>query len=259
MRLFQKQNVSPPNEDGHLVPPRTRLPLVLRAGIIAQTMSSKQDRASCWSVTINNPTQTDEYNIQSARQKGWKVEGQLEKGSEGTPHYQLIVKTPQMRFSALKKQFPRAHIEIARNVQALENYVKKDETRVGELSEQSEMYPSLAKLWDLFQEWHDKRLPEIYRGNEEDAPQVKDENKRLHLFDQFIAGAIVRGYHVETMGVNPQIRSCVKHYMYQLLHRSRNIRRQTDRQTDEMIVSIETINGDSEEACSSSSSSSCSP
>lgn len=101
------------------------------------------ERATNWSVTINNPIKADEENINLARQKGWMVEGQLEKGDNGTPHYQLIVKTPQMRFSALKKAFPRAHIEVAKNVKALETYVKKDETRIGQLPDASEFYPSL--------------------------------------------------------------------------------------------------------------------
>lgn len=223
---------------------------------------SKTDRASCWSVTINNPTQTDEYNIQSARQKGWKVEGQLEKGSEGTPHYQLMVKTPQMRFSALKKQFPRAHIEMARNSQALEQYVNKEDTREGALPETSELYPSLAKLWDMFTEYHDAKYlhgTEAEMGGVFPKKEFHHPDKRLEVFDEFIADAIKRGYHVETMGVNPQMRACIKNYFYAILHRSRiNLRRQTDRQTDEVSVSIEEYNNEgtegSEEVSTASSS-----
>jgi len=218
---------------------------------------SKQDRASCWSVTINNPTQSDEEWINQARQKGWRVEGQLEKGENGTPHYQLMVKTPQVRFSAVKKQFPRAHIEMARNAQALESYVSKEDTRVGNLPETSELYPSLAKLWDMFREWHDKRY-EVDEETLNDMQPINNPDKRLYVFDRFIEDAIVRGYHVETMGVNPQIRSCVKNYMPQLLKRSRkNLRRQTDRQTDDILVqSIDIPNAteDAEEDSQSSSS-----
>lgn len=229
---------------------------------VARTMN--QQRANCWSVTINNPTQTDEYNIQSARQKGWKIEGQLEQGKEGTEHYQLMVRTPQVRFTAVKKQFPRAHIEVARNVEALKQYVTKEDTRKDTLPETSDKYPSLAKLWDLFQEWHDKHptlVPDQYKdGAEEYAPQIHCPDKRLAVFDMFIAGAIVKGYHVETMGVNPQIRSCVKNYMYQLLIRSRNIRRQTDRQTDETIVqTVDIPNAQDSEEDNEEGSSSCSP
>lgn len=108
-----------------------------------------QQRSTYWSVTINNPTSGDEENINQARQRGWKVEGQQETGEEGTRHYQLSVKTPQVRFSALKKQFLRAHIEIARNPIALQQYVQKEETRTGQLPIQSDRYPSLVKLWQL--------------------------------------------------------------------------------------------------------------
>lgn len=78
------------------------------------------DRATAWSLTINNPTQADEESIQLARQKGWQVIGQLEEGENGTKHYQLLLKTSRIRFGGVKKLFPRAHIEVARNVAALE-------------------------------------------------------------------------------------------------------------------------------------------
>lgn len=78
------------------------------------------DRARYWSLTINNPTPDDEERIALARQRGWRVEGQLEKGEEGTPHYQLCLDCgAQQRFSAVKKAFPRAHIEAAKSAVAL--------------------------------------------------------------------------------------------------------------------------------------------
>lgn len=99
--------------------------LVLRADIYTHTSYTTYnlkmtDRATAWSLTINNPTEADEENIQHARQKGWKVIGQLEQGENGTKHYQLLVKTPRIRFGGVKKEFPRAHVEVARNVAALE-------------------------------------------------------------------------------------------------------------------------------------------
>jgi len=184
------------------------------------------ERATAWSVTINNPVSSDEESIATARQKGWTVEGQLEKGAEGTSHYQLMVKTPQVRFSAVKKMFPRAHIEQARNVKALEQYVHKDETREGELKVDSSKYPSLQKLWDMFAEWLDDK----------GSWWNWDSDIALINFDKFICDKIEAGFVVETMAVNPQIRSCVKNYLTPIIHRS-NIRRQTDRQTDEESVS----------------------
>ena len=184
------------------------------------------ERSTNWSVTINNPTAGDEEAIALARQKGWKVDGQLEKGENGTPHYQLLVKTPQTRFSALKSAFPRAHIEVARNVKALANYVHKEDTRVGSLTTQSEHYPSLQKLWDMFADFtNNKQYQNLIHI---------DPDQRLVIFDKFIKDCIDKDYVVETMAVNPQIRSSVKQYGENIIFRS--LRRQTDRQTDKNIV-----------------------
>lgn len=64
-----------------------------------------------------------------------------------------MVKTPQVRFSAVKKLFPRGHIEIARNPAALATYVGKEETRVGQLPDKQELYPSQAKTFSMFAEY----------------------------------------------------------------------------------------------------------
>lgn len=189
------------------------------------------DRATTWSVTINNPNEGDEEAINLARQKGWKVEGQLEKGKEGTPHYQLMVKTPQTRFSTIKKHFPRAHIEVAHNVAALEQYVHKESTREGELPTASDMYPSLSKLWDL-----------IYQYCVDNGIDIKRLRHRgechLDTFDYAIRFLITQGYYVETLGSNPQNRSCWKNYGTELMKRSAD--RQTDRQ-DETFTQVENI------------------
>lgn len=191
-------------------------------------------RGNTWSITINNPIAADEENIAYARQRGWKVDGQLEQGESGTKHYQLIVKTPQIRFSAVKKQFPRAHIEQARNVAALEQYVHKEETKIGELVHDQQKYPSLQKVWDLFAEWiADHRL--------DLASETWGDATWLMRFDQFINDLIQEGYVVETIAVNPQVRACVKSFARSIIVRARkNLCAQgqkTDRQTSENVVS----------------------
>lgn len=194
-------------------------------------MSKSTIRASTWSITINNPIAADEENIALARQKGWVVEGQLEKGENGTPHYQLMVKTPQIRFSAIKKQFPRAHIEVARNPTALEQYVHKEETREGELSTSNEMYPSMSKVWEMFYLYTLDLTVDEY-GRLRRCPLV--------IFDAFIRSKIEEGYYLESIGVNPQTRSSVTHYWESILVREeRKVtqRQKTDRQTDESSVS----------------------
>jgi len=205
-------------------------------------MTSKigNDRATAWSVTINNPTQSDEENIALARQKGWKVEGQLERGASGTPHYQLIVKTPQVRFSAVHKQFPRAHIEQARNVTALQQYVHKQETREGELSTSQEKYPSMSKTWDLFYQWIEERKLLF-------SMLSWDGDEFLKHFDSCMEDLIIDGYYVESMAVNPAVRSAVKKFGYAIIQRSQNqinsqtTQTKTDRQTDEKNVAVKDI------------------
>lgn len=197
-------------------------------------------RGTCWSVTINNPVASDEEAISSARQRsGWSVEGQLEQGENGTPHYQLMVKTPQVRWTAVTKQFPRAHVQLARNVDALANYVKKDDTRIASLPETSAQYPSLQTMWDMFADW----VPDHTKG----AYLNFDKDAYLEIYDKFVSVHIEKGYVLETMGVNPQIRSAVKLYGASIIARSMLRRQKTDRQTDEYIISESTKDAQSNE------------
>jgi hypothetical protein len=199
------------------------------------------DRATCWSVTINNPVSADDDNIARARQKsGWKVEGQLEEGENGTKHYQLMVKTPQTRFSALKSAFPRAHIEVARNAKALGAYVHKEDTRISELPT-SDKFPTMDKFWLLFTGYiiDTDRIEDLHEEPED----------RLDLLDEFVLSSINDGYHVESFGVNPQIRSAIKKYGHAIFRRSKNIirRQETDRQTA-LISEVESIVENGEES-----------
>jgi hypothetical protein len=207
------------------------------------------DRATCWSVTINNPTESDKDNVGLAKQRaGWKVDGQEEQGENGTVHYQMIVKTPQTRFSTIKKAFPRAHIEIARDPKALEKYVHKSDTKIGELPNDDRFPTSVTKLWELFAIEIDEFYP---KGQYVDW----DGDEFLIQFDKVIGYLILKGYHVESFGVNPQIRSSIKKFGYQILMRTQEyIRRQkTDRQT-ELISDIDSIIDGTEEASSESES-----
>jgi len=196
-----------------------------------------QQRATCWSVTINNPVESDKEAIATAGQKRWTVTGQLEKGLNGTPHYQLIVRTPQVRFSAVKKQFPRAHIEIAHHPDALAKYVVKDETRVASL-EGTERYPSQAKTMTFFAD-HMIRLRETV-NLECLAPQ-----QMLNEFDRMCYDRIEEGYYMELIAVNPQVRSAIVKFGLAIVGRERARRRQ-DRQTTQNVVAVKDITNGSE-------------
>ena len=210
------------------------------------------DRSTFWSVTINNPTPDDEECISVARSKGWTVTGQKETGSEGTPHYQLAVKTPQVRFTAVKKVFPRANIQIARNVPALLNYVHKEDTRTGELPSTSSQYPTISRMWELM---FDVTWKESWYGldsmNEYLEEYLKMSDKaRLLWLDEAAAHLIKKGYYLEHHVVNPQVRSSFGKFMPQLFERTIRKIVQTSvdasRQTDTTEIVVPTINADEE-------------
>lgn len=193
------------------------------------------ERATCWSVTINNPIKADDENISLVKQKsGWTVYGQKEVGENGTEHYQLMLTTPQVRFAAVKKAFPRAHIEIARDRKALTKYVNKEDTRIGTLPKDTS-YPSMSTVMAWFGEEFDN-----YRSIGDGI----NDSELLTIFDVMINKKIRQGYYVESIAVNPQVRSSVKMYGRSIANRER-VRRQTDRQTTENNVEVTSINNES--------------
>jgi len=244
-------------------------------------MANTTLRATCWSVTINNPTPSDVEAMNLARQKGWKIDGQLEKGEEGTPHYQLRVMTPQVRFSALKKAFPRGHIEAARDPVALGKYVAKEETRLSELPEGQDAYPSLSKLWVLIYQHYNTGDKDGWNYLSLEEGQAEFYNEKaddeftstpLVVLDRAVRSLITQGYHVESIAANPSTRSMWKLYNRELMCRSHNFVRQaeqnavqTDRQTDsvnseqEVIVPTITTNDGSEDDKEEDVSPSCPP
>lgn len=185
-------------------------------------------RASKWSVTINLKSvsrETAEECIARARQRDWRVVGQLEQGESGTEHYQLAVATPQIRFTAVKKVFPTAHIEVAKDWNALLAYCQKEDTRKEVLKNVKSNYISWSQLRDLFFNW---------LLTQTDHEFEQDHERRLRLWDEFIGEAITRNYEVDVMGVNPQYRSCIQKYWTSYVEVERH--RQEDRQTTQEVV-----------------------
>lgn len=204
-------------------------------------------RSNHWSLTINNPTTDDHEHIARARQKGWKVTGQEEIGKEGTPHLQLHLATPQVRFSAVKKAFPRAHIEAARNPIALEAYVNKEDTRAGDLPSSQEKYPSLSKFWQLIASWvkacgwwnedEEQWTPLAYaRHTGKSTPPFGCEARGeffMHVLDSCVETLIHDGYHIDHF-YSPPNQNLWKKFHRAILPRAlAEIAAQTDRQTDE--------------------------
>jgi len=201
-----------------------------------------QRRATCWSVTINmknTKRETAEEWIHCARSKGWKVHGQIEQApTTGTLHYQLMLETPQTRFSGIKKAFPTAHIEICRNKRALSQYVEKEDTRVAELVQQNDKYPSIAKFWSLIYQFYDRDDGSGWDRTHSEVcfhnldQQLLLEKDPLGFLDRVTDELIRQGYVVDQIITNPAVRSFWKKFHAAILYRTR----ETDRQTDTIVV-----------------------
>lgn len=196
-------------------------------------------RGTCWSVTCNLKNvsrERVEECMDNARKSGWGIEGQLEEGEEGTQHYQLMVKTPQVRFSAVKRMFPTAHIELARNPKALAQYVQKEDTRIESMKPIEVTFLTYPQVKAQFFKWYIDTL----------QPPCRDPDDRLAMWDRFIGLSIEEGMHVDLIGMNPQHRGCISkywlHYIaYERHRRQTEERRQTDSQTPEDSVSLPII------------------
>lgn len=172
------------------------------------------ERATCWSITINNPEEV-EYKVELP--PGWTLEGQLEKGEEGTLHFQGMLKTPQVRFSAVKKVFPRGHIEVARNRKALEKYVNKVETCVAKVEKNVSRIPTLyeyqgiiAAKWvqSKYEEW----CQEFSRKNPDDVAMI--------YLDSLVAEDIENGRRgAEFIAINPEWRASWKRFWRSIIKR----------------------------------------
>lgn len=189
----------------------------------------------------------DEW-IHEARSKGWRVHGQLEQApTTGTLHYQLMVETPQTRFSAIKKAFPTAHIEISRNKAALSQYVSKTETRVATLAADNEKYPSVGGFWKLIYRYYAVDDDSGWDQTADDV-QFVDLDRQQALegdplgFLDIVAGNLIReGYVIDHIITNPAVRSFWKKFHKDVLYRTR----ETDRQTDNVVLpTVEQTDGE---------------
>jgi len=153
----------------------------------------------------------------------------MEKGENGTPHIQAMVRTQSVRFSQMKKALPRAHIEVARAPQALAKYVVKEETRVAPLqttkvATQSDVQKGLLKLTsDLYlterQEMDKDRFYEWLRNR-----TLDDYTRKGHfiesMIDTVVKQLILDGYYgVEFVMMNPQVRQSFKKYFCEIIIR----------------------------------------
>jgi hypothetical protein len=169
------------------------------------------DRATVWSITINNPTKEE---IAPNLPAGWKLEGQIEVGEQGTEHYQGMLCTPQVRFSAVKRHLPRAHIEIARDKKALQAYVHKEETRVREVQHSAGLtvFALQDKVLELWNEDDFKEFQELTRYADDVYLRYADCIVRT-LIQNGMSGGI------EYVAINPMWRTSWKKFGHAIVLR----------------------------------------
>lgn len=197
-------------------------------------MSEANNKSCCWSITINNPTPDDLQQWEILKDQKWvrSAEGQMEKGEEGTPHLQGMVKTLSVRFSQIKRALPRAHIEAARNVAALTKYVSKEETRVSALpavrvATQSDVQKRMTDLTlgqylagggenkrEPFYDW----LQKVQFSN---ILKLENTHKSIEYWiDKSVRELILEGFYgVEFVMSNPQVRTAFKKYFAEIVIR----------------------------------------
>lgn len=177
------------------------------------------DRATCWSITINNPEENEIENIELPA--GWKLQGQLERGAQGTLHYQAMLTTPQVRFSAVKKILNRAHIEPARNKKALEKYVNKEESREKKLNNIESRIPTLFEYQTIVAEkWVEDDFKKLWQNAIEKA-DVPDINEvAMCYLDSIVEADINAGRRgAEFIAINPMWRASWKKFWRSIINR----------------------------------------
>ena len=185
------------------------------------------DRATCWSVTQQvNSTEEGKLFMEQQVPPGWRLTGQVEEApTTGQLHLQLMLKTPQVRFSAVKAQFPKAHIEVARDRQALATYVSKVETRVMAVEQ-----TATPTIWEFSQMVADRiSIDDLvynicnWRGLRHDAVIYWDDatpEEMLRYVDVIVGRFVHEGIRgAEFMGINPMFRSAWKIYGKNLIMR----------------------------------------
>ena len=194
-------------------------------------------KGTCWSITINNPTDEDYQSIEALKHvkivKEWK--SQLEQGENGTPHIQGMLKTESIRFAQVKKLFPRAHIEKAKNALALAQYVEKEDTKVASLEGYKALQPtdiykhittaydSLESLTECYKQTRKKQLDiwESFGGK----GKIPEDTFALKLLDRHVSELIKKGAIVEFVCSNPSFRTAFKTYFLAIMYRTYNAKK----------------------------------
>lgn len=154
----------------------------------------------------------------------WRIEGQIEVGKEGTPHYQGMLITPQKpAFSTVKTVLPRAHIEKARQKDALAKYVHKEDTRVATCETAGVTIPTLFEYQATVASTPGlvDRIHKHYSEMAAVDSKYHVDDAALTVVDGVVAQHIEDGMvGIEFIGINPMWRSSWKKFWRSIIKRN---------------------------------------
>jgi len=175
-----------------------------------------------YSVVINNPTAEDEAALARVRKNGYAVEGQLEKGKNGTPHYQLAVGTHDS-WEQVRTALPRANVQEAVDSVALRRYVVKTETRLVDFSLPKPTKCLPDKLNNIG--FYDLLFQQIYEscGTISKTKQAVEADALLTTYDRGVCGVMACASTADsaltfaTRAIRPDVRAIYKRYRSSML------------------------------------------
>lgn len=204
------------------------------------------ERASVWSVTYYSRVPMSDLSGQVVdiqhfaavqRPPGWMLVGQIEQcPSTGRMHFQGMLRTPQVRFSAVKKELgDTVHIEVARDPKALQRYCSKEETRVATVET-----TSVPNIWQyqnvIVQMWDEKEYQRRWDFAVENHRAVfpEPDDIALEYVDYLVAQDIEKGRRgAEFIAINPMWRSSWKKFWRSIIKRHASQQTQSPPQADE--------------------------
>jgi len=195
-----------------------------------ENLTPSQMKGTKWCITywLTEGRTLDTLNqLVASMPSNWHLEGQIEQGlcKQNKLHAQLYLKTEHTRGTKIAKFFPNAYLSPAKNPFALEEYVHKVESRVGEFKTVENRSPQWKVVRQMFFKWYASTFAE------QTVFKVTDDEKMVY-WDRFIGISLEEGMEIDLIGVNPQYRSCIMRYWENCLRIAISVDRQTDRQED---------------------------
>lgn len=170
--------------------------------------TDSKTRGTTWSLTVFDPA---EYGMLQAKD-AWPLWVKGAKGQEeecpstGKHHWQVALLTEQVRWSSIHKWLPTAHIELAKNKQALLQYVNKPETAVEGTKfnlENDKVHLALHQQLELFARCYLVAEDEIKKMIMDTTINPKDLDKKIYWY---IANIILAGDPTQaSMLANPAL------------------------------------------------------